>query len=240
MKHVHFLPRVCAFAVVVGGFMTSSAVVGSAPRSAPPTSDAPTQLTVGGSGLGLVPPGEPDTVTLAAVGAFRSSDAPYVVRNNTDSAVSDVVVTGVARSASGELLGMIETLPNHATKPTTLQPGDVAIGMAFADIDLPPDAVFEYTVTFAEGANSTNVDLIISESSWQTDHLIGIAHNPTDKQLGTGYMGVLCMEADGTPTTYEPFNLEGPIGPQADAIFQAAGLYSVDDCSTYLVAGYSY
>lgn len=216
------------------------------PPSTEPDNDAAsnvepgTQLTIGGTALDLIPPGEDGEVDLVAVGPLDRGLIPLVVRNNTDEPVEYVTVKVEARDAAGELVAVGETLDNHMLKPYLLQPGELTIGFAFLQGDVPPDATFDYTVN-AESSPGMMADLMVDleivEVTWLTDRIVGVARNPTDQTVGSTYMNLVCFADDGTPNWSDPAMISENIGPNETASFQVDLLFIEGaSCERFLIA----
>jgi len=221
-------------AVVSQGTPESSA----AGEAAAEASTAVAQATIGGNALDLLPPGEGDAVAVIVSGPLENGKIPLVVRNNTESAVAGVTVKVEARDASGALVAVGETTGGQALKPYLLHPGEVAIGFASLQGDVPLDAVLTYAVASEPAPGMMggfNVDLAFDEVTWLSDRIVGVARNPGDQAVGGTYMNLVCFAPDGTPSRAEPSTIQEDVAPGGTAPFQIDGGY-VTGCERFLVA----
>lgn len=221
--------------------LEAAVFAGTTPTSPPDpatAADPTSQRTIGGNALDLLLAGESGEVVLIATGPLERGQIPLAIRNNTDTAVAGTTVKVEAKDASGVLIAVGETTGGQILKPYLLQPGEVAIGFASLQGDVPSDATFAFAVDAEEAPGLMGdfiVDLEMQEATWRSDRIVGVARNPAEETVGGTYMNVVCFASDGTPTRAEPATIQEDIEPEATATFQIDGAY-VADCERFLVA----
>lgn len=143
-----------------------------------------------------LPAGTPGEVAVIAqtAGLDRSGSLPVVVRNNTDSAVSGIEMTGRARVDGG----LAATGSSQGFEPAIVEPGEIAFGYVYFDYDAEADgAQFELSVSSDDGAGF-NLPAVIDELAATDDGIVGIVTNPGSKPIsGPIAVSVACFGADG-------------------------------------------
>lgn len=152
-----------------------------------------------------LPAGQAGEVSIVATGPYSGDSLPVVVRNNSSSSVVDVGLTGVARSASGELLASGEDQGLH---PEFVRPGEIAFGFVYFgfDVELPTDTEYELTVTSDAVSGDSQafgaLDLRMVELELLDDRIVGIAENGHDQTVeGPIDVSVLCFDSAGQITS---------------------------------------
>jgi hypothetical protein len=185
----------------------------------------------------VLPAGEPDSVSVLAVGPIGSS-TPVVVRNNTDETV-EVRLTATARDPAGELVGSGE---DQGLEPPFVAPGGIAIGYVFLGIDEPP-AGTTIDVTASGGdvdeefgkipASITEHNFVAGEFGGQ---VVGVARNDNDIRMeGPISVLVMCFDDGGAPlSTSSGFTNVDALDPGQEGSF-SVDLFSDDACPRYLV-----
>ena len=143
-----------------------------------------------------LPTGTPGEVAVIAqtAGLDRSGSLPVVVRNNTDSAVSGIELTGRAR-LDGALAA---TGSSQGFEPAIVEPGEIAFGYVYFDYDAEVDgAEFELSVSSDDGAGF-NLPAVIDELTATDDGIVGIVTNQGSTAI-SGPIGVAtaCFDATG-------------------------------------------
>jgi hypothetical protein len=191
-----------------------------------------------------LPPGEPDEVSVIAVGPPQSS-TPVVVRNNTPDAV-EVHLAATARDASGALIGSGE---DQGVQPAIVEPGHVGIGYVFLDVEDPPQGTtVEVTANGEEVADDPGFlpAAIIEHNAAPGEfnpQIVGRARNDNEGPI-EGPISVLamCFDEAGAPLSAPGGFLDvdtldpGQEGSFSVEVFDEAG------CPRYLVgaSGFSY
>jgi hypothetical protein len=191
---------------------TASPVATAAPvttASTPAVSDVTPHLSplLFGTATPTFPAGEAGKVTIVQTddafnNHFYTGTYRLVVRNNTDKTVSDISVTGAARSG-GTLVG---SSINMGFDARVLNPGETAFGsVGFTNSEsIPADATFDFKVTSSTDntSNANVVDVQVTEanlvpaSSSGHDTVVGSVHNNTDKDQGMVIVTVQCFDGD--------------------------------------------
>ena len=137
---------------------------------------------VGGNRSPRLPTGSQGRIAVIARGGYLNGSVAVIVRNNTPRVARNIDVTGVATSASGRLLA---TGADQEMLPSTVRPGEIAIGYVFFDADLPPDARFKLRAT--DGPNwkraAAGGDLVIQQSALAGDRVVGFARNGHNRRV---------------------------------------------------------
>jgi hypothetical protein len=191
-----------------------------------------------------LPPGEPDEVSVIAVGPPQAS-TPVVVRNNTAEAV-EVQLSATARDAAGALIGSGE---DQGVEPTIVEPRHLGIGYVYLGVDDPPQGS-----TVEVTASGTDVDddpgalpaAIIEHNLAPGDigneQVVGRARNDNEERMeGPISVLIMCFNEAGAPLNAPGSFLE------VDALDPGQeGSFSVDvgdaGCPRYLVgaSGFSF
>ena len=144
------------------------------------------QATLAGNALSLLPDTNNGVVEVIAVGEKNGAEIPVVVRNNSTEAVAGVVVKVEARDPAGKLIGVGESLSNHAPKPYLLNPGELDLGFVSIDGDIQADAVYTFSVQSEPSPGkfvSFSIDVNFGEVNWLSDRIVGEIINPSDQPL---------------------------------------------------------
>jgi hypothetical protein len=195
--------------------------------------------TLGGNALELLPGGGEDEFGVVAVGPYNGNILPIVLRNNTDEDLSDVTVSAVARSTSGEL---IAAGGDQGFNPNVVLAGSYTLGYIYFDgIALPAEAAFEFDVsgeTYTGPGSFSRIDLAVTEAAFLGDRIVGEFENTSDLTV-TGPIGIsiVCFGADGSIFGFEQgYSDKDEAAPGETVPFQVS-FYSGIDCTNFLVAG---
>lgn len=189
-------------------------------------------------------PGQPDEVSVIAVGPPQSA-TPVVVRNNTSDAV-EVHLSATARDPSGGLIGSGE---DQGVQPAIVEPGHLAIGYVYLGIDDPPQGTtLEVRASGAEVDDDSGVvpaaiiEHNLAAGEFGNQQIVGRARNDTEERI-EGPISVLaiCFDEASAPLNAPSSFLDvEALDPGQD------GSFTVDvgdaGCPRYLVgaSGYSF
>ena len=196
---------------------------------------------VGGNAGGLLPRGTAGELSVVATGVYDGSSLPLVVRNNTDQAVADVTVASTVRGSDGNLLA---TGGDQGFKPSTIGPGDIAIGYVYFDgAELSADASYEFEVDADTPGDRTlgRLDLEVAESSLVNDRVVGVLSNPHDEVV-SGPIGVYlaCFAEVGTLVSFhQGFTDKDEAAPGETVPFQVT-MFGDASCPRFAVAASGY
>lgn len=200
------------------------------------------QPTIAGNALHLLPDTGNGAVEVIAHGDLNPfGHIPIVVRNNTNDPVVGATAQVAVRDKAGNLVGVGETLTNHALKPYRLDPGDIAIGFISLDGQMPDDATFEYSATgSAPGGfmDEMSIDVEFREVNWMPNRIVGEFVNPSDQPLASTYLMVTCFDDDGTPVASDVSTIDLNVAPDSTALFVMGGVFAdLSACERFLIAG---
>jgi hypothetical protein len=200
------------------------------------------QATIAGNALYLLPDTNNGEVEVIAHGEpSQHGFIPIVVRNNTNDPVVGATAQVAVRDNDDKLVGVGETLMNHALKPYWLNPGDVAIGFISLDGEMPEGASFEYSATAsAPGGfmDDVSIDVEFYDVNWLPNRIVGEFVNPSDRALSSTYLMVTCFDDDGTPVASDVSAIDLDIKPGTTALFQMGGVFAdLSVCERFLIAG---
>lgn len=150
-----------------------------------------------------IPEGDEGELSVVLIGTldYASSTVPVVIRNRTDTALSNLEVTGTARDAKGGLAG---SGSSQGFAPETVQPGEWAVGYVYIDAKLDSDTEFDLTATgqepddFLSAIDLSIVEVALTQGQFG-NQLVGIVENPTENEV-QGPVSVLagCFSKDGS------------------------------------------
>lgn len=171
-----------------------------------PVADPSTSPALAVVGNVAVPDGDEGELAVV-VGTADVDDygatVPVVVRNRTDATVYDVEASGTARGGDGALAGSGRS---QGFAPTTVEPGEWAVGFLYFDSSLPAGATFDVTATASDEAGFISsvdvrpIETNTSQAEFSGTQVIGIVENPTNAVVA-GPVSVLVTCFDGAGTT---------------------------------------
>lgn len=195
-----------------------------------------------------LPDGEPGVVDVVQIGPVPAGESfgvsvPVVVRNNTSVTVTQLEVTGGARSA-GALVG---SGSSQGFSPAILEPGEVGFGYVYFDSEIPADSELDLTATsndYSVGETFGSADLTVTEANLIagefSDAIVGGVVNNSDVDVtGPHSVTAYCFDGDilvGTTGTF--VNGPDPLMPGQAATF-SIDLFD-ETCVTYLVGSSGY
>lgn len=190
---------------------------------------------VAGTGLSLVPSGNPNTVEVVAKGMLIDGNVPLIVRNTTEFPIFLDDVIGTLRDSAGKL---IDTVSFAELAPKNLLPNGVACGSAyFSEDNVPLDAQVELVAKFEGGPNADYVELPITEIEANSDGFVGAVTNETTFPVDSVQVVGVTLAPDGTPVGYFSGYVSDPIAPGAIGYFD--GYLRGQPSQDYIVAAYS-
>jgi hypothetical protein len=190
-----------------------------------------------------LPPGEPNEVSVIAVGAPQSA-TPVVVRNNTPDSV-EVHVSGTARDAGGALIASGE---DQGVQPAIVDPGHVAIGYVYLGIeDLPEGTTVDATANGEEVGDEPGtlptaiIEHNLATGEFDDPQIVGTARNDNETRI-EGPISVLAMCFDEASA---PLSATGDFLDVETLDARQAGSFSVEifdeaGCPRYLVGASGY
>lgn len=190
-----------------------------------------------------LPPGEPDEVTVIAVGPPQSA-TPVLVRNNT-SDVIEVHLSATARDSTGALVGSGE---DQGVKPVRVEPGQVAIGYVYLGIDDPPSGATVDVSARGEEVDdnfgalpAVVVEHNLAAGQFGQQQVVGIVRNDNDERMeGPISVLVMCFDEAGAPlTTAGGFTDIDALEPGQEGSF-SVDLFGDTGCPRYLVGASGY
>ncbi len=226
-------------------FSTSSAT-SSAPTTTTPHAPPPPPITATGLLKGTAKPalpvGAPGKIDVVAIGPLEpggvgDATLPIAVRNNTNSAISNVEITGSAR-AGGKL---VANGNSQGTIPATLKPGHVGLAYIYFEIGgRTPPANARYTFIAQGSAPSieslSSADLRVIEAERSGQRIVGTAKNTNSKQVDGPYtVQAYCFTSTGKLLSEQGSfaSPDGPLAPNGSVTF-SIDLYD-KRCPTFLV-----
>lgn len=232
-----------AIAAFGGGTKSKTATSNTAApitTATPAVSDATPHLSplLFGTATPTFAAGEAGKLTIVQTDdVFNTETGTYflVVRNNTDKTVSDIRVTGAARSG-GKLVGSGIDL---GFDPRVLNPGETAFGsVGFLNSEsIPANTTVDFAVTADNTSHANSVDMQVTEAnlvpanSSGNDIVVGSVTNNTDSNESMVIVTVLCFDGD----RYQGSHISAI---SADLAPGATGTFSVsldDNCPSFLV-----
>lgn len=189
-------------------------------------------------------PGEPGKVSVIESGPYvtGSQILPVLVRNMTGQTLGRITLTGVARDATGALVGSGE---DQGLQPAVVAPGEVAWGDVYFGADLPQGTTFE---VLASGEplgdlSFSNLPMEITELNVSQDTIVGIASNAgTTTVSGPIGVSVLCLSQDGAELIVKSdYATSDSVAPGGTTAF-TVNFFGDPVCERFLVAasGYSF
>lgn len=185
-----------------------------------------------------LPPGEPDEVSVIAVGPPQSA-TPVVVRNNTSDVV-EVHLSATARDASGALVGSGE---DQGVKPAFVEPGHLGIGYVYLGIDDPPPGTTLETTARGEDVDDdfgalpgSIAEHNLAPGQFGQEQVVGVVRNDNDEPIeGPISVLVMCFDEAGSPlSTASGFTDIETIDPGQQGSF-SVDLFDEAGCPRYLI-----
>lgn len=195
-----------------------------------------------------LPDGEPGVVNVVQIGPVPAGESfgvsvPVVVRNYTSATVTQLAVTGGARSG-GALVG---SGSSQGFSPAILEPGEVGFGYVYFDSEIPADSELDLTATssdYSAGDTFGSADLTVTEANLIagefSDAIVGGVVNNSDVDVtGPHSVTAYCFDGDTLVGTTGTF-VDGPdpLTPGQSATF-SIDLFD-EACATYLVGSSGY
>jgi hypothetical protein len=174
------------------------------------------------------------------VSGVDSASVLVALRNMTDETVSNLKVSGSARSG-GQLIGSGES---QGFGPEIVEPGEVSFGYVYFDTAIPEDAEFDLTATsdtYDPDSVFGSVDLAVTEVNLVPDgsraNIVGAVTNQTERPVsGPMSVSVYCFKGDKYISEPSGGFVDGPdpLAPGAQGTFSAP--MSDAPCPSFLVA----
>lgn len=191
-------------------------------------------------GVVNVPEGEPGKLSVVVVGPGGKSSVPVIIRNRTSDTLSNIEVTGTARSGDGKLIG---SGSSQGFVPSNVKSGEWAFGYVFIDAgDLPVDATFDFTATGDKGEESGlfgAVDVKVAEveitkAQFGGNQVVGVLQNPTSEEVaGPVSVDVMCFDGDRPVSTHRSYAEGDSVPPNGTTSF-SVDLFEAS-CGTFAI-----
>lgn len=194
------------------------------PASGSTGADSWNTATTAGNGFEVLTPAPVGTVDVIATGTYDGQRLPFVIHNNTDTAVEQVSVEGTVLDAAGALFAVGGDL--LGTTPGWIEPGAVGIGYLYFDgIAFPPDATVDMAVSFQAAPTRSSfgtLEATVAEWNQVDDRIVGVLANPHASEItGPLSIAVVCLVADGAILSYnEAYTESDAIPPGGQVPFQ--------------------
>lgn len=138
-------------------------------------------------------------IALVAVGPYDTDTQtlPYVLRNNTDTVIASVHVTGTAYDTNDQL---VATGQDQGINPDAIPPGGLAVGYVYFGADLPDQTSYELETSglpLAEVEFGGRADLTITNARITDGRIVGFGTNMTEATV-TGQISFAAVCFDGT------------------------------------------
>lgn len=192
-----------------------------------------------------VPEGEEGALSVVLIGPANqdSGSVPVVIRNMTGSPLTNLEVSGTARSGSGALLG---SGSSQGFAPELVNSGEWAFGYVYLEgVKAAKDTKFDFTATGSEPDDfMSSIDVEIAEvartKSEFGEKFTGILKNPTDGEVsGPVDVSVACFDKSGAlRSTQGGFADSDPIAAGGTSSF-SVDLYG-DKCPSYAMGASGY
>lgn len=173
------------------------------------------------------------------VDQIGATQVPIIIRNSTDTAATNVDITGAAKDAEGMILASGRSQGVH---PALVPAGGVALAFVYFDSEVPTDATIDFTVASAPSEGEPYFrDLKFDQANNTGTSIAGQATNPYDDTLNGPYsVRVFCFsDADELLSSTGSF-----ASPDADLAAGQSVTFDVNlfetDCSKFLtgISGY--
>lgn len=225
MRHFRYI------ALIAIAFLIPSMGFAQTPEA---TSD---QTTATGTALDMLPPGDPDTVSVVAAVVDGDGDFWVVVRNNTEGMVTEIELKVTVRDEAGKLVAVGNS---SEVRIANLDQGEIAIGrIGGADLSQPLEGLeVEFDVTWEDGENDDffpKYDLEFLEATWSGDRILGEFRNPSNVLMGNVYLAYACFDSEGNITSAGWGSAHGKLSPGDSTAFQIG---RVNECEHFVVSGY--
>lgn len=203
------------------------------------------QTTIAGNALNLLPEVDTGTVEVITAGERKGTNIPVVVKNNSESAVADVVAKVEIRDNTGKLIGVGDTANGafaRSLKPYLLNPGDVAVGVIYVEGNFAADATYTYLALSSKAPGrsaASNIDVEFGEVNWLGDRVVGEVVNPANKPLISVDLTLICISVEGMPLAADVGAINDEMVPAgATSSFQMTPIYAdFAQCENFLISG---
>lgn len=160
--------------------------------------------TAAGNGFEVLTPAPAGTVEVIARGVYDGQRLPFVIHNNTETAVDSVSVEASVLDGAGGLFAVAGDL---GINPGWIEPGAIGLGYLYFDgIAFPPGATVEMSLSYdAEDSRGTlsSLEAAIAEWNLVDNRIVGFLANPHSVEIIEPIeVSVACLAVDGAITSY--------------------------------------
>jgi hypothetical protein len=158
-------------------------------------------------------------VSIIARGEYDGSQLPFIVHNNTDSAVDGVSVEGTVLDNGGALFAVGGDL---GIDPGWIESGGIGIGYLYFDgIEIPLGSEIETTVNYEASQSRgslSSLEAQVAEWNQVDDRIVGFLSNPHSMEIIEPIAIIaVCLSDDGSITSYSSSYADSasiPVGGQ--------------------------
>lgn len=194
------------------------------------------QTTIVGNAIPLLPDGEPGAVEVIAysVPVEPRDSIGWIVKNNTDQSISEIVITADLHTPDGKLLG-VTNRSSIATEQ--LNPGEIAIGYSSGANIADPSVQISFHISYDIGPPShrwsETVEIVAAEQN--DDRIIGEFTNTSEVTLDGVFFYYACFDETGKLLGVDLGSFDGKFAPLERRAFQVMG--DIEGCAYFLVSG---
>jgi hypothetical protein len=232
------------------GGSDSSKASGSEPTTPVPAEAAPsTSPFLFTQGAVNVPAGDAGKlsvvgISVPAVDSIGATTVPVLVRNNTNTALDGIEVSGTARGPDGSLVG---SGSSQNFEPNVLKPGQWGFGYIYFDTSIPPGSKVEATASGDEPGSDLfdRIQLTINElnlvpGEFESSSYVGILSNTNGKKAVSGpSVTIGCFDAASNLLDVFTGYADGEAVPGGTASF-SVDLYEAPACAAVVAAASGY
>lgn len=175
----------------------AQAATESAETANEPSEPASDYMFVGGTPPNLA--NGDGEIAVVAIGRYDTDTQtlPYVLRNNTDTVIASVHMSGTAYDTNDQL---VATGQDQGINPDAIPPGGLAVGYVYFGADLPDQKSYELEtsgIPLAEVEFGGRADLTITDARIADGRIVGFGTNMTEATV-TGPISFAAVCFDGT------------------------------------------
>lgn len=174
------------------------------PASTPTAAGEWNTATVAGNGFEVLTPAPVGSVDVIAVGTYDGQTLPFVIHNNTETAIEDVSIQGTVMDSDGDLFAVGE---DTTFNPGWIEAGAVGVGeVYFERIEFPAGATVDMIVSYdaADSRGSlSSLEATVAEWNQVDDRIVGSLTNPHSTDIIEPIaVNVVCLAEDGSVDSF--------------------------------------